>query len=67
MDEKYNGPERREHPQLTEEQIDIIAERAAEVALNKVYTQVGKSVVSKLLWLIGSAALAAFMYFKGAK
>ena len=45
-------------PNLTPEQIDLIAERAAEVALQKVYAQIGKSIVTKLLWIVGAAALA---------
>lgn len=50
---------------LTHEQIEEIAQRAAEVALERVYTQIGKSVVNKFLWVIGALALAAFAYFKG--
>ena len=61
----YQGPERRAGFPLTEEQLDVIAERAAERALEKVYASVGKSVVHKILWLVGAAALAAFAYFKG--
>jgi hypothetical protein len=57
--------ERRQTPHLSQEQIEQIAERAAEVALERVYTQIGKSVVSKFLWLCGAAALAIFAYFKG--
>jgi hypothetical protein len=57
--------ERRATPHLTQEQIEAIAERAAEVALERVYTQIGKSVVNKFLWVIGALALAAFAYFKG--
>ena len=58
----WSGDERRKTVELTERQIDEIAERAAEVALNKVYTAVGRSVVSKFLWLCGfvGAALAAW-------
>jgi hypothetical protein len=59
----YNGPERR--GPLSDEQIELIAERAAEKALEKVYASVGKSVVHKILWLVGAAALAVFAYFKG--
>jgi hypothetical protein len=59
----YNGPERR--GPLSDEQIELIAERAAEKALEKVYASVGKSVVHKILWLVGAAALAAAAYFKG--
>lgn len=42
---------------LTEADMDRIAERAAEKALERVYTQIGKSVVNKALFLIGAAAL----------
>ena len=52
------------HTQI--EQLEQIAERAAEKALERVYTQIGKSVVNKILWLIGAASLAAFAYMKGA-
>ena len=51
--------------QLTDEQIEHIAERAAEVALNKVYTEVGKSVLKKLAWLTGVAVLGLFMWLAG--
>lgn len=62
----YEGPERRsDPPHLTEEQIEEIAEKAAEVALQKVYTEIGKSVVKKFLWVVGAAAMSVYMYFKG--
>lgn len=65
MDE-YLGPERRQHAQLSDEQIERIAERAAEVALEKVYTSIGKSVVSKFLWICGAAGLAIAAWLGGA-
>lgn len=52
-------------PGLTEEDVEKIAERAAEVALEKVYTRIGRSVVEKFLWVVGAASLAIFAYFKG--
>lgn len=52
-------------PFLTEEQIEKIAERAAQVALENVYTEIGKSVVSKFLWVLGAGALAALAWAKG--
>ena len=61
----YQGPERRTGPSLTEEQIDSIAERAAERALEKVYAQIGKSIVQKFLWLVGAASLAVLAWMKG--
>ena len=62
---EYQGPERRASFPLTEEQLEDLAERAASRALEKVYAQIGKSVISKFLWVVGSAALAALAYFKG--
>lgn len=52
--------------QLTAEQIEAIAERAAEVALERVYTQIGKSVVNKFLWVVGAAGLAVAAWLNGA-
>ena len=57
--------ERRTSLTLTDEQIEEIAERAAEVALGRVYTQIGKSVVQKFLYLVGAAALAVYAFLKG--
>lgn len=64
--QEYSGNERRRSPHLTEDQIDAIAERAAEVALEKVYTHIGRSVVSKFLWLVGAATLAVAAWMNGA-
>ena len=52
-------------PYLNESQIEIIAERAAEVALERVYTSIGKSVVNKVLWLAGAAGLAVMAWLNG--
>jgi hypothetical protein len=59
----YNGPERR--GPLSDEQIELIAERAAEKALEKVYAQIGRSFVTKVLWVVGTCVLAIAAYFKG--
>ena len=48
--------------QLTDEQIEKIAEKAAEVAFRKIYEQVGKSVIHKVYWLVG-AGVIALMYW----
>ena len=50
---------------LTDAQIEQIAERAAEVALNKVYTEVGKNVLKKLAWLTGAAVIGLAMWLAG--
>lgn len=51
--------------QLTDEQIEAIAERAAEVALNKVYTEVGKSVLKRMAWLTGAAVIGLALWLAG--
>lgn len=55
-------------PVLTEDQIEAIAEKAAEKAINKltshVYQEVGKSVVSKLFYLVGACAIGIFLWLK---
>lgn len=50
---------------LTDEQIEAIAERAAEVAFKKIYEEVGKNVLKKLAWLTGAAVLGLAMWLAG--
>ena len=54
--------ERRSELKLSAEQIDLIAEAAAQRALEKVYQEVGKSAVRLILWVIGSGVLALLAY-----
>jgi ribosome recycling factor len=53
---------------LTEDQIEEIAERAAERAMQKLtdhmYKQVGKSVVSKLFWIVGVISVGLYLWLK---
>lgn len=62
---EYDGPERRHPTVLTDEQMDAIAEKAAAKALEKVYAEVGKSIVHKLLWIVGVAAVGLVMFLSG--
>ena len=62
---KYDGPERRHTSELTDRQIDAIATRAAEKALDMVYQEVGKAVLRKLAWVLGVAAISVAMYLAG--
>lgn len=62
---EYQGPERRAATVLTEEQLELIAERAAGRALEKVYASIGKSVIQKFLWVVGAASLAILAWLKG--
>jgi hypothetical protein len=49
---------------LTEDEMDEIAERAAKRALELVYAEVGKSVLKKLFWYAGAAAIGLFVWLK---
>ena len=55
-----------ECPLMTEPQIDDIAEKAAEKAIEKltahVYQEVGRSVVSKLVWILGALTVGAYLW-----
>ena len=55
-------------PMTDELYIEEIAEKAAEKAIEKltshVYQEVGKSVVSKLFYIIGACALAGWLFLK---
>jgi hypothetical protein len=51
--------------ELTDEQINHIAEKAAEVAFRKIYEQVGKSVVHKVYWLVGAGVIALMYWLAG--
>ena len=64
----YAGPERRQHvaAQLTDDEIERIAERAAKKAVELMtrdaYAAVGRSVVKKTLYIIGVLAVAAYFW-----
>lgn len=51
--------------QLSDSQIEAIAERAAEVALNKVYADVGKNVLKRMAWLTGVAVIGLALWLAG--
>lgn len=54
--------------QLTDEQIEEIAERAAKKAVeqmtNQIYMEVGKGVVKKALYLLGAIIVGAGIWAK---
>jgi hypothetical protein len=60
----YYGPERRAHA-LTDEEMDAIAEKAAQKALQKVYAEVGKGILNKVAWVLGSATIAVLLWLGG--
>ena len=50
---------------LSDAQIDLIAERAAEKALKKVYAEVGESVLKKAAWLTGLVVVGLAIWLAG--
>jgi len=50
---------------LTEEQMEVIAEKAARKALELVYAEVGKSVLKKLAWLVGLIIVGIALWLAG--
>ena len=60
---------RRDHCALMEEEsIERIAEKAAEKAISKmtahVYQEIGRGIVSKLVWLTGVVTVALWAWLK---
>lgn len=51
--------------ELTEAQLNHLAEKAAERALENIYAQVGKGVLRKFMFLIGIVVISAAAYFAG--
>lgn len=58
---------------ISEAQMNRIAEKAADLAVKKVtdeaFKQVGKQVISKILWMVGVLVVAAWVWYSrgGAK
>ena len=50
---------------LSEAEMDAIAERAADRAIQKVYEQIGKSVAQKVYWAIGIVVVGMIMLLAG--
>jgi hypothetical protein len=61
----WDGEERRHMTQITDEQMEALAEKAAEKALQKVYAAVGHSIVTKIFWFIGACAIATLLWMGG--
>ena len=50
---------------LSEAEMDAIAERAADRAIRKMYEQIGKSVAQKIYWAIGIVVVGMLMLLAG--
>ena len=51
--------------ELTEAQIDHIADRAAKKALQTVYADVGQSVLKRMAWLVGILVVSGMLFLAG--
>jgi len=51
--------------ELTDIEINKIAEIAANKAYQRFYSVVGESVVKKAVWILGAGAFAIWVYFNG--
>ena len=56
----WDGTERR--APLSDEQMEMLAERAAKKALQKVYAEVGRNVVNKLLYVVGACVVGLLLW-----
>lgn len=50
---------------LNPSELDVIAEKAAKKALEHVYSEIGKSVVRKVVWLIGIVVFSVLLWLAG--
>lgn len=51
-------------PYLTPQQVEEIAERAAEKALDKVAMEVGRGVIRKIFWVAGASTVVFYFWLK---
>ena len=65
-DPLYSGEERRMAPQISDDQMEQIADKAAEKAVRKLtdeaYRSIGKSVTEKFFYIVGVLALAGYFW-----
>ncbi len=67
MQVEVHDPMERHHTiTLTADQLDAIAEAAADKAVSKitdhVYKQVGKGILNKLIWILGALGTALYLW-----
>lgn len=62
----YSGPDRRGALTLSNEQLEIIAEHAAEKAVKKMtdafFKELGKRVFQMLVWMLGAVLVGLFLW-----
>lgn len=50
---------------LTKEEMETIAELAANKAYDRFYLAVGKSITKKILWVLGAGVAAVWWFIEG--
>ncbi|HXU78619.1 MAG TPA: hypothetical protein VN794_18730 [Methylomirabilota bacterium] len=55
-------PERRQVLNLSEEQMNEIADAAVDRAFERIQLEIGKSVINKIYWLAGLVVVALFAW-----
>lgn len=50
---------------ISEEDIEKIADKAVEKAMDRLYREVGKSILQKFIWLVGVGTVALYMWIQG--
>jgi len=61
----YEGKERRRYSLLSDEQLDLISDKAANKALEKITSEIGKTSLKGVAWFIGIVLTAITTYFIG--
>ncbi|MDD5688489.1 MAG: hypothetical protein PHE88_11740 [Elusimicrobia bacterium] len=66
LENDFMGCPRYDKHELTDDQIEEIAERAAEKAIKKakddIYKDVGETVVGKFKWMVGAIVVGVFVW-----
>lgn len=61
-------PDRRMTISLTDAEIDLIAEKAAEKAVAKmtsaVYREVGRTIIQRFFWIVGLSGVGLYFYLQ---
>jgi len=65
---QHEFTERRHTICLTDEQINLIAERASDRAVekitNQVYREIGRTLLQKFVWVLGALGIGAYIYLQ---
>lgn len=57
-----NPEDRRKHGGLTQEQFDVLKEDLKKELLDDIFAEIGRSVVSRILWALGTLFAAVLAY-----